>query len=210
MRGILKWLVVFSVLLNEAHSADWTSFLKPLQNRCGVLLDEYGSAPVLNMIASRRIPVYLQSDILFYPSESYDGIYLLKNATAFGFPLSAILVDTSDVGIEVSLKFKYMYADYLLPKFYYETENVRAVSGTKQAFLKREGRAIQPIPYPPSQIDNDGYFLVKWQEYEKLDDFSAIVVSVPDGWFFSDSELNFQSLKINAKNNTIKCFYHSD
>lgn len=113
-------LLISLVISSPAFSADWTPVLKEMQDSC--------KTDIIESIASKqtRMPNNLKGDIISHKGDGYDGMFFsstltLKNATAFGYPISKIEYDADEGdGGGVKVHFKSVNFNKVLPKFSYK------------------------------------------------------------------------------------------
>lgn len=213
MIGTLFWASL-------ATGADWTEFLKPLQMNCGYDRSTdrmYGVSPFV-LVHDSSIPAHLKGDIV---SHSGSDI-VLKNATAFGYPLNAIKTFGMESDLaRLELHFERVAFDKLLPTFYRTLGTLVLAGGEPKAFqgflhfdLRVAGGRLLAKEIPYLGEDPDLYVFdesmdkfVYWgNEYISS---PAIVAGTPTGWFYSDASYGYYALVADEKEKVLACVYAS-
>lgn len=206
-----------------AFSADWTPYLKGMQDGCG-----YGEDIKKVLLKKKPIPKELKGDVVKHTQQMMSGepwysTIKLKNATAFGYPLLEIKdpADNQDMS-GLQLKFGKV-DDKLLSKFYVKVGNKKLVAGkpSKTALLAKykwekktkknetiyESKlvSVKEIPTPKSL---EGEALEKYFA-DDSDSFTSLMVATKDGWVDYSSGvgdgMGYSYLKFDTKQKTLTC-----
>lgn len=138
----MKKLLVMAMMLigSSAMAADWTPYLKGMQNNCE-LSEE--TKKILNK--DKAIPKALKADVVRHKANNYcepdsdncdfSKHLQLKNATAFGHSLKSIVFSEDDFGSYVQLDFANEQFMQLMPSFVLSFGNVQIKPNQKEVYL---------------------------------------------------------------------------
>lgn len=205
-----KTILLLALLSTSTLAADWTPYLKGMQDSC-----KYEDNIVKIILKEKAIPKELKGDIIKHSLKDNgtgnDGVITLKNATAFGYPLKKISFSGYPVSY-LQLQFANANGSKLLPKFHLVIGNKTLTAGTKstKAILseyrynehtdKEELVSLTQIPHPRSDIEFESYVN---KGYE-LGIHYSIATATTQGW--DNSSFEFGSyLAFDAKEQTLTC-----
>lgn len=201
----LKSLALATSLLvaSPAFSADWTPVLKEMQNSCKISAIE----PIVDK--TQPVPKSLKDDVISHKVGD-KSVIALKNATAFGYPLTKIERYYTGHSYGVKLYFKSVDFNKILPKFSFKVGNQTYQAGVKKAFVWYEhyekGVVIAPkeVPYP--KRNKEGWY--DWEQYQKNvgEMTSVMFVGTPTGWLTMANEMyGGYDLITDSKKKTLAC-----
>lgn len=204
----LKFLALATSLLvaSPAFSADWTPVLKEMQNSCKISAIE----PIVDK--TQPVPKSLKGDVISHKVGD-KSVITLKNATAFGYPLTKIERYYTGESYGVKLYFKSVDFNKLLPKFSYKVGNKAYQAGVKKAVVWQEQydyevspviNGLTEIPYPKK--NKEGWY--EWSKYQKTVDgyVSVLFLGTPTGWLtMANDTYGDYDLITDSKKKTLAC-----
>ncbi len=140
MKALTKFLLLSAGLSigSSVYALDWTPFLQPLKNSC----DTRGTINLENIPKKYKASVISNKKSIDKSQEQFYGVIdkqtvTLKNATAFGTPLSKIVQKISDGGENgsfTSLTLHFTNTKFMdsLPQFYAKSGKHTVKAGTKK------------------------------------------------------------------------------
>ncbi len=196
--SILATILGFST---SSFAADWTNYLKSMQDSCKI-------ASIEKSINKKSdIPKNLHSSISKYSVknnmfDAKDADIRLKNATAFGQPISRITHTISSEGRELTVYFKNNHFINLKPKFSINFDGKNHAVGSKKAWLiysESEDGTPQKIMNVPYQGENGEYF-------NNQEDWNMVLTIDDMGWSYGGTEYgSYDFLEFNKQQKTITC-----
>lgn len=187
----LALILALSALSTPAWSADWTPYLKGMKDSCdtssiNALLFKDGTYDTSNL------PKKLRADIVKYDD---DGKIILKNATAFGHPLTAITShEDADAG-GFGLTFANQKFMSILPQFSISDGKITEKAGSSNKYWVSIGTHV---------VDDDNYKYVSQEShvlpYYKGADSEMLFAS----WYLKD--LNDKDSWLNSEPSSKKRF----
>lgn len=202
-----KLLITLCFLTTSALAADWTPYLKSLQDSC-IFNDNF-----MDMLSkNKKLPKALQADVVKHTLKNNgygnDAFLTLKNATAFGFPLKKISLEASP-RLHLTLQFESVNPATLLPKFYLQQGNQKIIAGVraKNALLITQKYNESTGSYTTANIKtitvpkNDKHSI---QILSTISDNAYIAFSSADGWEKTGLE-DGGFLKFDSKKKTLTC-----
>lgn len=221
----LKFLALATSLLvaSPAFSADWTPVLKEMQNSCKI--ENIGQ--IINK--QKAMPKNLKGDIISHKTDGFgNGVITLKNATAFGYPISKIDFQLPQGG-EAGLKLYFKSVDFkkVLPQFYYKVGNKTVKGDIKTAIGYKYNEnggitKITEIPYPkriPSKWDKNQYvYDLRKYGFSNGDDYSPnavfdeVAIGETTGWDIvgSGESMSGVLLTSDSKQKMLYCVHWSE
>lgn len=221
---MLKSILVVVLLMASgsamAKSVDWTPYLKGMQESCdinyGDLVELFGDGK------KSKMPKKLQPSVAKYMLEPHEKTSVqLKNATAFGQPITRIVFEHPETSY-VSLTVYFANSNFtkIKPQLFLKLEDEKYSVGTNKAWsmLARE----------TSEMDEHGYPIVKYShspisikqaqviknsrknggDYGKFDGLAYID---NNGWFRDieggEGESSYSGLSFDVKKKSVMCGY---
>lgn len=196
----------------SAWAVDWTPYLKSMQNECDFSIINVPTK-ALGDGNKTNIPKSLQPSIVSYAHTDEKTDVRLKNATAFGQPITRVVTGYLN-GDTFFLTVHFANANFtqIKPQFSIDVDGKSYVVGTKQAW---------GVTYTETdQIDEDGepvidtsYTPISQQQKQQVqrhlsnDDqaaFDALLEIHENGWRYDTGKV-FTSLSFDGKNNSLSC-----
>lgn len=207
MKHLLIVIIAMSAIA-PSFGADWSNFLKGVQKGCDFNLDEHS----LNQKLQKKsgIPQALQKDITKYTAKTGADAYKsvdvqLKNATAFGKPITRIVLDNSEWGYSaIHLYFTDGNFTKIKSSFTTKVEGKTYAVGTKKAWVfvgEDEDIQATSVPYKGNKPNN-------YASYDATNRGGAIVVHENGWWHDSMSYGNYgmiTELSFDSKAKRISC-----
>lgn len=167
----------------------------------------YGNTITNILTKQSAVPNALKKDVVKLNYTVLDemtskGTLQLKNATAFGYPISKITLDDEYDGRYLTVYFKDKNFMKLLPDFYVKLGNTKIPAGKKVAYVKATHLDTQKTKITKIDYKN----IDKIQPMDDNDNWSVRYVSTPNGWYVNDLEMPIDGeLSFNSKTKTITC-----
>lgn len=196
---------------SPAFSADWTNFLKGMQNDC----ETYTLREKLQKKTS--IPKALQTNISKYTTKAgADGQksvdIRLKNATAFGKAITRIYLDNSEWGYRgFHVYFNDGNFNALKPKFPINVNGQTYSAGVKKAWIEEEhyNEQTNKSTYTIKSISYKGGTRKPYEALMNDYEMGTLVVVHDNGWWRDSMSWgaagDFTELTFDSKNKRISC-----
>lgn len=212
MKKLIALITLF--LATPAFSADWTPYLKGMQDGCG-----YSEGIKQILLKQKPMPKELKGDVIKHTQkimsgERWHSTIKLKNATAFGYPLVEIK-DPAEHQDMSGLQLKFgRVDDKLLSKFYTTIGNKKIVAGTQSKTALLAQYQLNEKTDKLKLINVKEVSVPKIINEEVLygyltDEFTSLTIAEKYGWsnYMSgmDDGINYSSLKFDAKQKTLTC-----
>ena len=194
--------LAFIVATSPALAADWTPYLQGMQENCN-----YGDTIANILTKQSAVPNALKKDVVKQSYANIDeftnkGMLQLKNASAFGYPISKITLDEEYDGRYLTVYFKDKNFMKLLPNFYVKLGNTKIPAGKKVAYVK----SINPKTLAKKVAQ------INYKNIDKIDIMDAhknqsiLYASTPNGWYVNNFEDSLDGeLTFDSKAKTITC-----
>lgn len=187
--------IVAVSMANVANAADWTPYLKRIQEGCDITEGSYGVVELSDMLhGDISIPDHLRSDVV---SRDVNAIYF-KNATAFGYPMTKFSWHPANGdfnGHVYSVHFANSDFMKLLPSFFFVPNSVGISAGLN---IKEDYDFDRLVP-----VDDTNFEIITLPNgvtYKKYDSRFAST----DNGYYSLSE-NIRVLVFDKDTKTISC-----
>lgn len=190
----LALILALSALSTPAWSADWTPYLKGMKDNCNTssintLLEKVSVDWEKKTYNTSKLPKQLRADIVKYDFDN--GKFILKNATAFGHPLTAITSHEEGDSWGFGLGFANQNFMSILPQFSVSDGKITEKAGSSNKYWVSIGTYVGDVG------DDDNYKYVS-QESHVLPYYKG-----------ADSEILFASWYLRDLNNK-DAWMHSD
>ncbi len=189
-------------LAQLSFGADWTPYLKGMQDSC-----DYGDKLTNILNKKTAMPKALKADVVKHTAKSGEVNLSLKNATAFGYPISKITYSGDYAGATLKVHFKTTDFTKSIGNFTVNVGNQKQKAGIKKAWAvggyNDNGVATKfnSVTFPKKV---DGYYQVQDLFSE---DMGAIVLTHENGWNVIDVAEAGSDLTFDSKQKTIACSF---
>lgn len=203
----LTQLVAMIIGVGSTHlsfGADWTPYLKGMQDSCN-----YGDELTNILSKNTAMPKELKADIVRHTTvvnnrETNDQTInlILKNATAFGYPINKITYKTTDYTSLLAVHFKTTDFTKSISNFTIKVGNQNQKAGVKKAWVSSTSDEITSVTIP-QKIDG------KYYDYESLfmaiKDPNQVYITDETGWSNVGAAEYGTYLTFDKKTKTISC-----
>jgi hypothetical protein len=204
----LSHLTILTIALgfsSQVMAADWTDYLKGMQDSCDISDISQAKSDIPKNLQSSIIKYTTKNSIHYGDDATVD--IRLKNATAFGQPIHRIKFDSGDDTVFLSVYFSNTDFKKVKPQFVLKNASNQTFRvGKREAWLV----GLESEPFVKTTYrgrDFDDYFDKQYRLKEANPNYDVIFYTYENGWGFLGAAYG-SGIEFNDKKRSVTCDYY--